>query len=356
MNSRAPGMPTAPPAAATANAPRVTTTASIDDLLGPAASRFFGDGHRRVEYRFTCVEAEPGTERGITARAAVICPPDWSLKGARAQVPHLSTIDALIAGGRMAELLLTREHRLSGAQLAQAWLRRVEIRAGKAPDEENLERLQVSARLTGTRPYDGAGGTAVSALACRIGSMRLRCEVVHPVLPAPPAGDCEIDPVTLSWLPLGLYGEGFRRRRQPLTDVTVDTGRQQATAAARLVPVPGARPVTAGLEAAYQPAVGFVDAFVVTLQMGQALLYALDGLDRARSNTLWMRRTVLECETPNRPAAGPFPVLTALVDSTLLDARDGTRWRTADITGDCAGVRVICSVTHELPRPAASTG
>ncbi|MFF4504911.1 AvrD family protein [Streptomyces sp. NPDC001401] len=328
--------------------------ASIDDSLGPVTRRFFGDGHRRVDYRFGEVTVAPGPpgSGSIGALVSVICPPDWSKKGDTDQRPHLSTIDALIIGGRLAELFLTRRHGLTERERAAVWLRRVEIRAGNAPDEENLESLSAEATLRTTRLHETDESLAVSVLDCTVGGMRIRSDLVHPVGRLnSDTTSASYDPDLAALLP-GVYGEGFKHRRQPITDVSVDIAQRRADAQVAVVTVPGAH-YSAGMEGAYQPSVSFIDAFVVTLQMGQALLYGLDKVPRARSNTLWMRRTVLESDTPHRPAAGPFPVTTELTDATLLDVR-GVRWRTADITSDCAGVRVMCSVTHEIPQLAAT--
>ncbi|MGW8331709.1 AvrD family protein [Streptomyces sp. NPDC055897] len=331
-----------------------TALASIDDSLGPVGRRFFGDGHRRVDYRFGDVVVAPGPQGSgtITATASVICPPDWSKKGDTDQRPHLSTIDALIIGARLGEMFLTRRHGLSERERAAMWVRRVEIRAGNAPDEEHLEALTAEARLRTTREHDGDPSAALSVLDCTVGGMRVRCDIVHPAGRLTAAGTAAYD-TDLAALPAGVYGEGFKHRRQPITEVTVDLAGQRADATVTVVPVPGAHRGAVGMEGSYQPSVSFIDAFVVALQMGQALLYGLDGVDRAHSNTLWMRRTVLESDTPHRTADAPFPVTTELTDSTLLEVR-GARWRTADITSGCAGVRVMCSVTHEIPRLAAT--
>ena len=325
---------------------------SIDDRLGPAAKRFFGDGHRRVHYRFTdtVVTAGPPDAVQLSATASVICPPDWSTKGATAQRPHLSTIDALIVGARLADVLLSRRHRLNDLERAATWLRRVEIKAGRAPDEENLERLAVTARLRSTRPDEDDPALAVSVLDCQVGAMRVRCDVVHPVGRASAdtasAGTASAQPVDLTELPVGVYGEGFRHRRQAITDVRVDLPRLRADATAQVLAEPGLHS-SVGIEGAYQPSVTLVDAFVIALQLGQVLIYGLDEVDRAHSRTLWMRRTVLEADDTFRPAGRPMPASAELRDAALLDAH-GTAWRTADILSSYAGVRVRCSVTHEL--------
>ena len=332
-----------------------TTLTSVDQALGPASGRFFGDGHRRVDYRLRDVVVVPGPQRvgSIAATASVLCPPDWSKKGDAAQRPHLSTIDALIIGARLAEMFLTRRHGLSERERSAMWLRRVEIRAGNAPDEEELESLAAGATLRSTRLHELDESAAVSVLDCTVGGMRIGCELVHPVgrlTPGP--ASAAYDPDLATQVP-GVYGEGFKHRRQDITDVTVDVTARRADATVDVVPLPGAYRELVGMEGVHQPSVSFVDAFVVALQLGQVLLYALDEVERARSNTLWMRRTVITCDTPHRPATGPFPVTTELTDATLLEARGGL-WRTADITSSCAGVRVMCSVTHQIPRLAAT--
>jgi hypothetical protein len=92
-----------------------------------------------------------------------------------------------------------------------------------------------------------------------------------------------------------------------------------------------------------------VDSFAVTLQLGQVLLYAVDGTSRGASSTLWMRHTTITAvQARARPVGGRFDTTTMLQDSRRLDANGGT-WRTAAITGDCLGVRTRCAVTHRLP-------
>ena len=91
-----------------------------------------------------------------------------------------------------------------------------------------------------------------------------------------------------------------------------------------------------------------IDSFVISLQLGQVLLYELDELTRAGSETLWMRQTTIVADTPYRPAAGAIPVAAALHDSRLVTAR-GARWRTAAIVGRTQGLTTRCAVAHQLP-------
>jgi hypothetical protein len=276
---------------------------SIDDCLGPGATRFFGSGYRRVRYRLDDTVNRDG---GVRGEAGVIYPADWSRKAGKGDLrPHLSTIDALILGAELADALVA----------GPRWLRRVDIKAGTAPYEAGLDRFPVTASR---RPTEGAPGRPVSTVDCRIGNMDVRCEIEHgrgPVRAERP-----------------LYGHDYRDQRQAIEAVAVDVERLRADA-------------LVGLES---PLVSMVDSFVVALQLGQALLYALDGIPRSASNTLWMRQTTIHSDAPQPVATGPIAARASLHHSGVLPAHGG-RWRTATIVGDCLGVRTRCAVAHELP-------
>jgi len=125
------------------------------------------------------------------------------------------------------------------------------------------------------------------------------------------------------------FGASHRNRTQILSDVDVDERRLRADAA--LTIGPGAAEAT------------MIDLFVAALQLGQVLLYRLDGLERAASNTLWMRRTVIE---PTNDRTGRFT--TALENERRLENAAGT-WRSADVVAAHSGLALRCSVAHLLP-------
>ena len=86
--------------------------------------------------------------------------------------------------------------------------------------------------------------------------------------------------------------------------------------------------------------------------MGQVLLYELDGIRRADSNTLWMRRTTMTADPEALASASTSGVVAALEEPRLLTA-GAERWRTATIVGDCQGVLTRCAVAHRLPSGGA---
>jgi hypothetical protein len=286
---------------------------SVDDYLGPGATRFFGGGHRRVRYQLSDLAAGP--EGSLRGHASVSYPTGWSTKAAGPLQPHLSTIDALILGADVVEAALRDAN--SGAWTG--WLRRVDIRAGAAPYEDGLERVAVDASVIST---SHAGAAPVSVVECRIANMVVRCNVEHGL-------DGHTD--------LPLYG-GYRGRRQLIEDMIVDLRRERADATVTIL--------ASGEHGA--PVITLVDSFVVALQMGQVLLYELDNVPRANSNTLWMRNTTITCRRPHPPIEQRLTVTASLTGSRLLKGRGGT-WRTATVEADIDGVRARCSVAHELP-------
>lgn len=147
------------------------------------------------------------------------------------------------------------------------------------------------------------------------------------------------------------YGIAHGARQHLLTAVSVTADSPDSPdnpqASARLVPAPdqaGAIPQDA-------PAT-MIDAFAAAPRLGQVLLYALDGADRARSGNMWMRRTRAPAgTTPARPGD---EVTASLEQARLLPSPAGTR-RTADVIGSLHGVQVRAGCAHLLPRSWPAT-
>ncbi len=332
---------------------------SVDEYLGPAESRFFGSGYRRVRYVVRdlamdhhSAQHESGGSVPLRATVGVVYPTDWSSKSAHVELrPHLSTVDALILGVRLSETCLEHATDMDDRLRRTAWLRRVDIKAGSEPNEEGLDAVAVEAVLRETTAAPDTMGGHISVVDCRIGNMTVRCEVEHGVGPASSGRGTAAGSVSSA--PLRRYGDGYQHQSQLVEKVRIDPASQHAEALVTVDPAPGQGLLGDGLEAQYHPSVSMVDSFVVSLQLGQVLLYELDRFPRAESNTLWMRHTSITRDTPHRSAADPFEATASLVDARLLRTAGGI-WRTATIVGDCQGVRTRCAVTHQLPITAQS--
>jgi len=337
---------------------------SIEDYLGPADKRFFSRGFRRSEHEVSGLLLTPGPEpaAGASALATVRYPPDWSTKAVGTDLrPHLSTVDALILGAQLAEAHLAFAYGLDDRARAAMWLRRVNLRAGAAPQEDLID-LPCSAKLRCTTSAQ-EGDALLSVYDCSVGVMRVTCEIEHP---APSTADRAIadgeaggarSHATLEDA-LGpaherYYGAGYKSRQHGVEDVRVDMGELRSAGTVRIEPAGSSSDLTAGIEGQYQPSLSMIDCFVVNLQLAQVLMYEMDSIARQDTNTLWMIRTRLDAERPRRPFGDSVPAQAQLTAKPLVPLR-GALWRNVDISAQCGGVTLRSSFAHELPGHPAS--
>jgi hypothetical protein len=335
----------------TQTAPQQLVT--VDDYLGPGERRFFGKGYKRAEQELTGIGISQDTDGNgmVRAHARVTYPSDWSRKGKTDQRPHLSSIDALLVAGELADLFLAHALRLGPGERSRARWRRVVLKAGNAPVEEELTGFAVSAAVTATDTGCAVDGMQISKIDCHVGAMRVRGEIEHPVGTRHAMPGFYDDPqVLLGPAHLRPYAHAHKAKTQLITDLNVDVDALRADAALDVATETG-DPISeaVGLESYSHRGTSLIDAFVASIQLGQILLYAMDEVDRANSNTLWMRQTVLEVTDPHQVTTGTTRFTTRLEDMQLLTDKDAQVWRTGDITAGCDNLTVTCSVAHRLP-------
>ena len=328
----------------------VKSFAHVDEALGPAETRFFGHGYRRVTYDFgplTCRYTSATETANTTVRLTY--PSNWSKKEpSRLQRPHLSSLDAIVIGAQIADALLTHWFRLDGAGRSAAWVKEIFIKAGTAP-QEDLEILPVTGSVLASVAVDSFW--QATTIAVSVGSMRVRLQVVHP---GGYRGDQEGTYPSLDALlgPAGVryYGTGFAQRTHEMLGVRVDTHEGAGSGSVRFAE--GPTPARGGVEGRYQPAASLIDVFVANLQLGQILLYAMDGIERSESNTLWMRSATIVTTHAPVPLSNDLYVFAALKE-TDVHSVEGDRWRTATLVGALSGLNLTCKLTHKLGRTDA---
>ncbi len=316
--------------------------ASIDDQLGPRNQRFFGSGFKRVKHDITDATVEPNPDR-LTARAHLSYPTDWSAKSATTQLtPHLSSLDAAVLAAQLAELHLTTMHGLDAQQRRALWIRRLSIKAGAAPQEQ-LDDVALSTQRTAT---ERRAGTATSRLDGQVGALATTCEVVHDDHRRRTGAPEMIDVGgTLGEPTRRYFGSGYQQRDYDLRDVVVADDFSVVSATTR---VSGDAIHPDGIAGKYQPAITLIDGMIVLAQLAQSLLYALDGIDRTASNTLWMRRVDVTGPPPHQRLGAPFRSSTSIVRTTIVDFAGG-RWRTSEWRAQFSGLRFSYRLAHELP-------
>lgn len=315
--------------------------ASIEDLLGPAAGRFFGLGYRLTDPRLRHVKVSGnGAIRTLTAEADAISGNIWSRKAGTEQRPHLSTTDLVVLGIAAAHAVLAPY--TDPADLASCSIARIDIRAPRRPIEGDLTSLPVSARsVVDPSPRELGATEIIDIDIAGFGLMvKVRAPLARAKPPHRPTRSLYERPAD------GVYCGVYRSRSPRLNDIILGDESAQGSLS---IPEAGRRPASelCGFEAAHQPAINLVDALVATLQLGQVLLYRLDGLDRANSDTLWMRNTWIAA-SPTR-SWNTTSSLTTHLDRSRLLLLNGESWRLADVVGKIgSGLQLSCSVAHRV--------
>ncbi|ALV47803.1 hypothetical protein MB46_19965 (plasmid) [Arthrobacter alpinus] len=324
--------------------------ASIDDLLGDGSSRFFSQGYKSTNPNLhELAVSHTASESLLTAYASLEMRGVWSVKGSSDQTPHLGTTDVLVLACRMAEALLAS--RYSPEILPEAYLKSVIISGGREPVEGALSRIECQGKLEGSKNGNS------STLRFSVASMNAVLEVSHDSTELGLASvQSPSEDALVGASEKRLYGDLWSGRKVLLEDVQLKSANEDANARLSFEQEfsPGSLGDLRGLEAEYPHDLSALEYFVSTLQLGQALLYRLDSMERADSNTLWMRRTHITFNRPkHHEASWSETGLNVRLDRSRLVLRDGESWRCADIVGTHDVGEVVCSVAHRLPTSVA---
>lgn len=307
---------------------------SLDDALGHAAGRYFGDGYRAVGRSLSRIEPSdtPGVLTGV---AGLRYPRSWSVKDGATLVPHLSSVDAVVLAGDAALATLTSVLGLDPGDLTERNIVDLTVVAGTTPIED-----LAAVPLTLTVP-DASASTRdtrlstvdyrLSTVDYRLGSMRGKVTVAHP-----PAVRLRSSATPVS---VELDREGVLRHRVRIEDLLLQGDGVSGIAEVTMLD-DGPAPETTRAS--------MIDGLVGAAQLAQIALYHLDRIDRTTSNTLWMRK--LRIHAAERPCLDtPVPVRLAVSRSSVVQM-GGEPWRSAslDLT-DFGGITVSCLAAHRLP-------
>ncbi|MGC0367271.1 hypothetical protein ABH922_005323 [Rhodococcus sp. 27YEA15] len=306
-------------------------TATADDYLGPFGGRFFGSGYKRVRQDISIGPMFAGSFAG---ELSLTMPDQWSTKGAARQLPHASSIDIIVA----AALLGEHSARLRKVE-GPCWTEELTIRAPVAPEEGAAINLAVS----GESHVAGDDRTITTA---DIGGFKAQITVAHHATNSEEIANTESEanrPVTTAPHP---YVDGFRHHINTVSNLEIDFDGNNATSQL-LTERDTENTAVVGVDASPGVAsVHLIDAFCEALQVGQILLYDLDNLQRATSNTLWMRRLRIRAQAPEFRVPNVKSV-TDLQKLSLVAIQKET-WRTADIRYRRPGIELTCSVAHKI--------
>lgn len=282
----------------------------IEQILGDSTTRYFGHGYlntRQELDEMRVVSRSPGTV-DFSSYGRITIPEIWSVKGETIQRPHMSSIDAIEL---MMLIIEPIWNNLTTPAFPGFQISRIEVTAGKNPLEDALDQIEIFGQATNVDPHEGV------SIRATIGNMKVS--------------------LWLRGTSTALH-DGVAAQSQKVAIKDLIIAAENSSAAAVLHPDDHSTPWKWSLSS----------CFANSLQLGQVLLYDLDNIDRASSNTLWMRKFTIVVNESIATQDGPQPIYATLKKIKLLD--QGTEyWRCADINTVLCGMNLTCSVAHMLP-------
>lgn len=323
----------------------IHTYSNFDECLGNSEHRYFGEGYLRVARAVSAVQIDL-EEKKFAGTAHIEHSGSWSRKGEEEQEAHLSSVDAILLAWHLCETFIRHEFALDTTELGNAWVNDLTVRAGAQPLTD-LQAFTISGSLVRVNGTEAA--TSGSTYRCTIGPLIVDLSVKHhisaqrsPLKPTPTLAERRECPMP--------FPTNVR-----LSTVAVDTD-QSTSSATFHVTEPRAQ-AEAGLEAAYSSGISIVDAVVLVAQLAQVYLYTIDDLNRADSNTLWMRRIHVAISTPVRAPDGEVTVTIHADNPKTLDMRSAGTWRLSDfVLHNYCGISGKTSVAHQLTHADSLTG
>jgi hypothetical protein len=301
--------------------------ASIDDLLGNSDERFFGSGYRRVKYSWGGL-TEPEQTEFLKSRAAVTYPKDWSRKNDIDQKPHLSTIDAIILGIKATKQLMLQSSEVTHDEYR---LCKIDVKAGTVSSE-----ISDDIEITCFNPdYDKSRTHENKELNYRatVGNLTVTMKYIRDLY----CSQSNEEESHRYW------GSGFHKVAVQLRQLETDNAK--AKAIMHVIPDDDRR---SDFHDRNMP-ISIIDVFVAALQLGQVLVYNIDHISRADSNTMWMRNTSIITTNTAYDTGDGLPISVSVEKATILSQK-GKFWRTARIRAQVGNTDLCCDVAHQLPK------
>lgn len=306
----------------------------IDDALGPAAQRYFGEGFKRTRYAIS-VSYQADSAEGFVQ---VMYQQNWSSKTTdKVRKPHLSTLDAVLISGQVSCALLRRRYPLSQPDCQQAWIRALEIKAGHL-SYEDLAAVPLQAKLMSSAAADDSLFGYLTRLQVKLGEMVVELVIDHALS----------EQATVLTDTDHYFSDGYRQRQCQLQQLQFEPG--QLTLTAQLSLQTGSALPADGVMGAYPRCLLAIELLTAFAQLAQALMYQMDNLSRDQTNNLWMRQVSLFCPYPIIPQRQHLAQL-ACQRTSLLPKKDEI-WRLTTVVATLAGhpeFRLSAKLCHSLP-------
>ncbi|MDC9615229.1 AvrD family protein [Xenorhabdus khoisanae] len=277
---------------------------NADSYLGASESRFFGSGYKKVDY---IIKEEEILSNEYKSTLTLVYPEDWSIKSKKKLNPHLSSIDVILISAYASGKLLNQfDH-------SYYKITSMIIRSSRVPVEK-LINIPINIGLNHC-------DEGVTYLRGKVGNMQVQLKVERREF-----NDRLLNSIFSRW--------EFKDVTHEINDILLENKYKSKAS------------VTKTAFGEIIDDIDYIDAFVSSLQIGQILLYELDGITREASNNLWMRSIKInEADVCNNQKVGTLEVT---LENTCLIYKGNDKWRSADIVSSINNIQVRCSVAHQL--------
>lgn len=285
-----------------------------DEFLGDKSTRYFGAGYINCSQDISNfqIQSESLDTLIFSCLGKVVLPQTWSMKGSNNQKPHLSTIDIIELSLLTFDKFIQDIHH--HPTCSKKLIYKINITAGKSPVESDFEKIEITGSLKKLNKDTNILDMNISNMNIQI----FYCNDTH-----------KIEPIE--------FGH-YSKTPLEINDVMINVDELKAAAL-----VNNRRILKENIEPWSTSCL-----FSAGLQLGQILLYQLDSISRAESNTLWMKKTEIFFLSNQPNIDVSHPIFTRLENVKRYTKADGD-WRRADIYSIIGNTKIICSVTHKLP-------
>lgn len=150
---------------------------SPDDLLGPAASRYYGTGFTRAGHRIDDLVVDTGALRATGTVDLRQADADQGIEGAYSPAP--TSVDAFVTGLQLAQILLYELDSMRRSDSNTLWMRSTVIEIDQ-PRRALSEVLPLTTSLSDVSLVDMDGGTwRTATIAIDLAGVAITCAVTH---------------------------------------------------------------------------------------------------------------------------------------------------------------------------------
>ncbi|MGP5700773.1 AvrD family protein [Glutamicibacter arilaitensis] len=306
-----------------------TTRDSIDEQLGESVGRYFGLGFSTVTH---ALKTESYSRDSLTALVSVGYPSSWSVKNGVTRTAHLTSIDAIALGMRLAFKLVTHAFAISTADMPYLWASGCRLSPGPTP-QYNLSQFEANVRII---DLDSALAAGLVTVSCRLGSFQVTIDVV---LGSGPPQSQMVRGIYAEQADLPYYTDGYKEVFRHLGQVESVNGSFQAMAQLGQIGVDGRTGCESGLT--------FIDAGIFCAQVAQVAMYAQDGLSRTETGNTWLRAATFRQTGEARWHRFEGTCEVTLTRTKLLE-RSLRMWRCSEFLGRIGDIEVNFSLAHEI--------